>query len=83
MAELAAEVHLSVYHLVRVLRDSTGQTPHRFLTRLRIEEAKRLLRGTDLPLDRIAQWCGFATPGALSTAFLRHTGVRPSAYRNS
>jgi len=83
LADIAAEVHLSVYHLVRVFRDATGLTPHRFLTRLRIEEAKRLLRGTDLPLDRIAQRCGFAGPGALSTAFLRHTGARPSVYRNS
>ncbi|WP_431873771.1 helix-turn-helix domain-containing protein [Amycolatopsis sacchari] len=83
LADLAAEAHLSVYHLVRVFRNTTGQTPHRFLTRLRIEEAKRLLRDTDLALDAIARRCGFASPGALSTAFLRHTGVRPSVYRNS
>ncbi|NUT93281.1 MAG: helix-turn-helix transcriptional regulator [Saccharothrix sp.] len=83
LADIAAEVHLSVYHLVRVFKDATGRTPHRFLTGLRIEEAKRLLRDTDLSVARIAQRCGFATPGALSTAFLRHTGVRPSTYRNS
>ncbi|MFE3262063.1 helix-turn-helix domain-containing protein [Nocardia sp. NPDC059091] len=83
LADLAAEVHLSVYHLVRVFRAATGETPHRFLTRLRVEEAQRLLRGTDLSLDRIAQRCGFATPGALSAAFLRYTGVRTSVYRNS
>jgi AraC family transcriptional regulator len=83
LADLAAEVHLSVYHLVRVFREATGETPHRFLTRLRIEQAQRLLRDTDLPLDRIAHRCGFTRPEALSTAFLRHTGVRPSVYRNS
>ncbi|WP_370962218.1 helix-turn-helix domain-containing protein [Amycolatopsis sp. cg9] len=83
LADLAAEVHLSVYHLVRVFKAATGETPHRFLTRLRVEEAKRLLRGTDLALDRIAARCGFAGPGPLSAAFLRHTGTRPSAYRNS
>ncbi|MEU0469244.1 AraC family transcriptional regulator [Amycolatopsis sp. NPDC006131] len=83
LTDLAAEAHLSVYHLVRVFRNATGETPHRFLTRLRIEEAKRLLRNTDLALDGIARRCGFAGPGALSTAFLRHTGVRPSVYRNS
>ncbi|MFC9688271.1 helix-turn-helix domain-containing protein [Kribbella sp. NPDC056951] len=83
LADLAADVHLSIYHVVRVFRDATGETPHRFLTRLRVEEAKRLLRGTALPLDRIARRCGFTTPGALSTAFLRHTGSRPSTYRNS
>ncbi|SFW85163.1 helix-turn-helix domain-containing protein [Amycolatopsis australiensis] len=83
LAELAGEVHLSVYHLVRVFRAATGETPHRFLTRLRIEQAKRLLRDTDLSLERIAPRCGFAGPGALSAAFVRHTGIRPSAYRNS
>ncbi|RZQ63431.1 helix-turn-helix domain-containing protein [Amycolatopsis suaedae] len=83
LADIAAEVHLSVYHFVRTFKDVTGQTPYRFLTRLRIEEAKRLLRDTDLPIAQIAARCGFASPGALSTAFTRHTGTRPSAYRNS
>ncbi|GAA4535399.1 AraC family transcriptional regulator [Amycolatopsis samaneae] len=83
LAEIAGEVHLSVFHLVRVFKDTTGVTPYRFLTRLRIEEAKRLLRETELPVAQIALRCGFASPGALSTAFLRHIGARPSVYRNS
>ncbi|MEV6139116.1 helix-turn-helix transcriptional regulator [Nocardia sp. NPDC051990] len=83
LADIAGEVHLSVYHLVRVFKEATGETPHRYLTRLRIAEAKRLLHDTDLTIAQIAARCGFASPGALSTAFLRHTGARPSAYRNS
>ncbi|NUW33353.1 helix-turn-helix transcriptional regulator [Nonomuraea sp. SMC257] len=83
LADIADEVYLSVYHLVRVFSRATGETPHRFLIRLRIEKAQRLLRDTDLTIAQIAPLCGFASPGALSTAFLRHTGTRPSAYRNS
>ncbi|OXM50433.1 AraC family transcriptional regulator [Amycolatopsis alba] len=83
LAEIAGEVHLSVYHFIRVFKEKTGETPHRFLGRLRMEEARRLLRDTDLPISRIASRCGFATAGALSAAFLRHTGSRPSEYRNS
>ncbi|WP_233611631.1 helix-turn-helix domain-containing protein [Amycolatopsis sp. WAC 01376] len=83
VAEIAGDVHLSVYHFIRVFKEKTGETLHRFLGGLRIEEARRLLRGTDLPIARIAERCGFATPGALSAAFLRHTGSRPSEYRNS
>lgn len=83
LADLAGEVHLSVYHLVRVFRAATGRTPHRFLTELRVEEAKRLLRETDLALERIAPRCGFASAGALSAAFVRHVGARPSAYRRN
>jgi AraC family transcriptional regulator len=81
LADIAAEVHLSVYHFIRVFREATGETPHRFLTRLRIEQARRLLAGTDLTIERIAERCGFASPGSLSSAFRAHVGVRPSAYR--
>ena len=83
VAEIAAEAHLSVYHFIRVFRDATGETPHRFLTRLRIERARRLLSGTDLTVAQIADRCGFASPGALSTAFLGQVGVRPSVYRKN
>ena len=81
LTDLAGEVHLTVYHFVRVFKEATGETPHRFLTRIRLEQAERLLRATALPVAAIAPRCGFASPGALSTAFLRHTGLRPSAYR--
>ncbi|WP_212735361.1 helix-turn-helix domain-containing protein [Herbidospora galbida] len=70
-----------MYHFVRVFREATGETPHRYLTRLRIEQARRLLSTSPLSIEQIAPRCGFASPGALSSAFLRHTGVRPSAYR--
>ncbi|WP_432826830.1 helix-turn-helix domain-containing protein [Dactylosporangium sp. CA-092794] len=83
LADLAVEVHLSPYHLLRVFKETTGETPHRFLTRLRITEAQRLLRDTDLALADIAARCGFAGPGSFSTTFLRHVGVRPSAYRDA
>ncbi|SDJ43387.1 AraC family transcriptional regulator [Nonomuraea jiangxiensis] len=82
LADIAAEAHLSVYHFVRVFRHATGETPHRYLTRLRIELAQRLLSGTTLTIEQIAERCGYAGPGPLSSAFLRHVGVRPSVYRN-
>ncbi|MEV0703651.1 helix-turn-helix transcriptional regulator [Saccharopolyspora sp. NPDC050389] len=81
LADIAAEVHLSVYHFIRVFRAATGETPHRFLTRLRIERAQRLLSDGALTIGQIAERCGFASPGALSAAFLSHVGVRPSVYR--
>ncbi|MEV5989257.1 helix-turn-helix domain-containing protein [Streptomyces sp. NPDC052051] len=83
LAEIAAEVHLSVYHFVRVFRDAAGVTPYRYLTRLRIESAQRLLAETNLTLEQITQRCGFAGSSALSSAFLRQVGVRPSAYRKA
>jgi AraC family transcriptional regulator len=81
LAEIAAEAHLSVYHFARVFREATGESPHRYLTRLRMERARQLLTGSTLSVAQIAERCGFAGPGAFSAAFLSHTGVRPSAYR--
>jgi len=82
LEDIAAEVHLSVFHFVRVFRDAVGETPHRYLTRMRIEQAQRLLTGTDLTVSAVAERCGFSNPGTFSATFLKSTGVRPSAYRN-
>ncbi|MFG3257138.1 helix-turn-helix domain-containing protein [Streptomyces sp. NPDC048172] len=81
LADIAAEAHLSVYHFIRVFREATGETPHRYLTGLRVERARRLLADTDLTVARIADRCGFSSPGSLSATFLAHVGVRPSTYR--
>lgn len=83
LADIAAAAHLSVYHFIRVFRAATGETPRRFLTRLRIERARRLLADDTLSIAQIADRCGFASPGALSTAFLGEVGVRPSVYRKN
>ncbi|MEV6537161.1 NAD(P)-binding domain-containing protein [Streptomyces sp. NPDC051639] len=83
LADIAAEVHLSVYHFLRVFRLATGETPYRYLTRLRIALAQRLLSDTTLTIRQIAERCGFSGPGPLSAAFLRHLGIRPSVYRGN
>jgi AraC family transcriptional regulator len=80
VAELAAEARLSPYHFLRVFTKATGETPHRYLTRLRIGAAKRLLERGGTVAEAAAR-CGFSSPAHLSAAFLRETGVRPSRYR--
>lgn len=81
LAELAGEVHLSSYHFLRVFKQATGRTPGRYLTRLRIAEAARLL-DAGKPVAEVAALSGFSSPEHLSTAFLRETGMRPSQYRS-
>ncbi|WP_433519380.1 helix-turn-helix domain-containing protein [Nonomuraea sp. CA-143628] len=78
LAELAEEVRLSPYHFLRVFKQATGETPVRYLTRLRIAHATRLLEN-GMTVSQVARRCGFSSPGHLSSAFLRETGVRPSA----
>ncbi len=61
LADLAAAVSLSVSQFSRQFKASTGETPHRFLMRLRAETACRLLRSTTMPIPEVATRCGFST----------------------
>ena len=81
ISELAAQAGLSSFHFARVFRRETGETPHQFVTRLRLEEAARLLRATDHPVLQIALAVGFENASHFSVQFKRGYGVTPLAYR--
>jgi len=81
ISELAAHAGLSSFHFARVFRRETGETPHQFVTRLRLEEAARLLRATDQTVLQIALAVGFENASHFSVQFKRGYGVTPLAYR--
>ncbi|MFG1711003.1 helix-turn-helix domain-containing protein [Nonomuraea sp. M3C6] len=81
VAELASTVGYSPDHFARCFRQSMGQTPHRHLTRLRVEEARRLLLGTDQPVSEIAAATGFADHAHLTRTLRRVLNMTPSALR--
>ncbi|SDK44319.1 helix-turn-helix domain-containing protein [Pseudomonas indica] len=80
IARLARECSLSRSHFSRAFHGSTGVSPHQWLTRQRIEHAKRLLLD-DLLITRIAQDCGFADQAHFSRVFTRLVGLSPSRWR--
>jgi len=61
---------------------ATGHTPARAIERLRVEEARRLLSESRLPVKRIAQRCGFGSEETLRRSFLRLLCVTPQDYRS-
>jgi len=61
----------------------TGLPPRRLITKLRIEEAARLLRTTELSLADIAGSAGFYDQSAMSRQFRQLTGLSPGAYRQA
>jgi AraC family transcriptional regulator len=81
LADIAASAGLSPYHFLRVFSSGTGMPPFRFLSQLRIETARRLLRDGDQSVTEIAALCGFSTASQFSTAFRRETGMAPSEFR--
>src|SRR5258706_2287217 len=78
---LAAAVHMSPFHFSRLFKLATGESPHVYLTRRRIERAKELLAGADLPLVHVASAVGFQTQGHFTEVFRRHTGTTPRRFR--
>ena len=74
---------LSLHHFHRLFREVNGLTPHQYLTRRRMEEARRLLTETNRPIGRIALEVGIADPSAFSRLFRAATGFTPSSFRSS
>lgn len=81
LALLAAAAELSEYHFSRVFKQATGLSPSRYFIRLRMEQAKRLLRESDESMVDIGMAVGYASPSHFSQVFRKEAGLTPGAYR--
>jgi transcriptional regulator GlxA family with amidase domain len=81
LEDLGLEAGLSPWHLLRAFRSAFGETPHEFLTRLRLERARDLLTVTGRSVTEICFDVGFSSLGSFSTLFRRHVGLSPAAFR--
>jgi transcriptional regulator GlxA family with amidase domain len=81
VAALAAHAGLSERHFLRMFGSEVGTTPARYVERVRIEAARRLLETEDSGLTAVAQRCGFGTAETLRRSFQRWVGVAPDQYR--
>lgn len=78
---LAETVHISPVYLSRALKLKTGETFTAMLTRLRMQAAAKLLRDTAMPVQEIAEKCGFANEKYFYRLFKRVMGAPPGAWR--
>jgi AraC family transcriptional regulator len=79
--EMAQAVGLSTAHFARMFRKSTGETPHQFVLRERLERAKAMLRAPDTRVLDVAVACGFKTQQHFAQAFRDLWGTTPTEYR--
>jgi transcriptional regulator GlxA family with amidase domain len=78
---LAAAAAMSLRHFTRVFTTEVGETPGRFVERVRLEAARVDLETTNDTLDVIATRCGFGTAESLRRVTQRRLGVAPDTYR--
>jgi AraC family transcriptional regulator len=81
LCEMAQSVELSTAHFSRMFRKSTGENPHHFVLRHRVERAKEMLRAAEARVLDVAVACGFKTQQHFARVFRRMCGVSPTEYR--
>ncbi len=81
LPDISARANFSPYHFLRVYKQTFQETPHEFLTRLRIERAKTLLARGSHNVTEACFEVGFSSLGSFSTLFAQRVGLSPSEYR--
>lgn len=79
--DIARSALFSKFHFSRVFQRATGVSPGRFLSALRLAEAKRLLVSTSTTVVDISHQVGYNSVGTFSTRFSKRVGISPAAYR--
>jgi AraC family transcriptional regulator len=79
--DLARAAMFSKFHFTRIFQRVTGVSPGRFLSALRLQQAKALLISTSLNVADISVCVGYNSVGTFSSRFTRSVGLSPTAYR--
>ncbi|WP_231686964.1 AraC family transcriptional regulator [Bacillus sp. JCM 19034] len=79
--KIAKSFYISPSYLSRSFKMLTGFTFKDYVQAIRIREAKRLLRETNMPIGRVAELVGFPYPANFNVLFKKQTGMTPLAYR--
>lgn len=81
LKEVADAVHLNASYFSAMFKEQTSITFSEYLTRKRLQLAKKLLITTDLPIDEVARQAGYQTAKYFIKLFKDSEGVTPSKYR--
>ena len=82
VAVLAERAYMSERNFARAFRREVGMTPAAYVEAVRLERARAELESGSVPIEAIAQRCGFGSIDSLRQAFQRHLKVNPAAYRS-
>ena len=74
---------LSPFHYHRMFARAFGQTPHEFLTQLRLDRAKAILGNDTLAVTDVCLEVGYSSLGTFSSTFSAIVGCSPSEYRRT
>lgn len=79
---LARKASLSTSYFSVLFKKHTGYSPTQYITKIRLDKAKQLLRQKQLPISDVARAVGFQDPLYFAKVFSHEIGVPPRTYRN-
>lgn len=81
VASMAAHARMSPRNFTRRFTEATGSSPARWLSGRRLDEARRLLERSSLPVGTVAAACGFNSVVTFRQRFADAYGTTPTSYR--
>jgi AraC family transcriptional regulator len=79
---LASLINISPHYFASLFKQSTGTSPHKYITNCRLTKAKILLRQNNLAIAFICQEVGFKNQSHFTRVFRQHYRITPKAYQN-
>lgn len=80
---MAKRASLSPSYFSSLFKKHTGYSPIQYLTRIRLDKAKQLLKESRMPIKQVAEEVGFVDSFYFTRLFTRETGLTPSQYRHA
>ncbi|TNJ65556.1 helix-turn-helix domain-containing protein [Paenibacillus hemerocallicola] len=81
MESVCQTVNMSPYHFSSMFKKTFGIPPVQYLTRIRVDQAKRLLVDREIPVTEIAERSGFCNINYFDKVFKEQSGFTPMEYR--
>ena len=81
LEDVSQKVDISSYYFSKIFKEETGENFIEYLTKLRMEEAKRLLEDTDMSIKEVCSDVGYSDPNYFSRNFKKYAGVTPTEAR--
>ena len=81
LEKMAKKVGMSRAAFAKRFKELVGEPMFEYLTMLRVQRAKDILRESNLPLYEVASRVGYASDLAFTKTFKKHTGTTPTRYR--
>jgi len=81
--DVSREVDISPYYFSKVFKEEVGSSFIEYLTTMRMEEAKRLLKESDMSMKEICMKIGYADPNYFSRNFKKYEGITPTEWKGN